>query len=598
MLKNINASQTKYGIVSIIDLVKEGRLKDYINGTYRKELVIDQPQLKATIGFSEIGIIPIYWDEIKQYQEQIGLFCLAAILFTHENFIKLFSESGTDNMKGVIRRSQFENEKAFTNIRGVLVASGASSEKAIKSDIVSYDFSKLFEVGEVGVLVKQLLVDRLKKTYWVEKLEGNHKEHIRDFFEQCFHYKFHLVFSLEKDQFEMWLNGTPLTTNNQQYLVLDFSNEIEIDTHLLVSLATKPFLILSGASGTGKTYGIRKLASSINPLKHLDPNFNIAFIAVEAGWKDGRNIVGYKNPFSEDGEVYQPTALLNLLLKANSSKFSSVPFFALFDEMNLSHVEMYFARFLALLETSRHEGISSIPLLSTYDLLLLEKYYKNNNEYLEYIYEAIYRGGLYIPANVFFVGTVNIDETTYMFSPKVLDRSFVIERNTEMPSSIFRQSLFGNDVKGILTVGQVNKYLLTTPNVRKLLSEVGKTSESSELHSIISFLDEVYELVESFTFGYRVVVESCEYYFKAKELYSHYNIRLDWLANDDVIFDEILMQKILPKIHGNRKQILSLLRKLVQFCMNKEEVRYKKSYAKLTAMEKNLNISGYCGFIC
>ncbi|WP_429843925.1 McrB family protein [Brevibacillus sp. FIR094] len=597
MLSKINASQTKYGIVNIISLVKEGCLREYVNGSYRGDLAIDQPQLRATLGLNETNELPSYWDEIQQYPEQIGLFCLTAILFTHESFIHVFSASSTENMKGVIRRSQFENEKAFTNIRGVLVTSGASPESAIREDIVSYDFSRLIKSGEVGKIVKMLLFDRLKKTFWVENPSGNNKEHIRTFYEQCIAYEFHRVFSLTAEQFRKWLEGEGLGNKNSRPIELDLDDRVEVDTHLLVSLATKPFLILTGASGTGKTYGIRQLANSINPLKHIDENFNSTFIPVEAGWKDGRNILGYKNPFGDEGEMYQPTALINMLLKANSIQYRKIPFFVLFDEMNLSHVEMYFARFLALLETSRHEGISNVPLLPKNELLLLQKYYKNNNEFLEYVYEAIQREGLYISENLFFVGTVNIDETTYMFSPKVLDRSFVIEKATDAPSTIFNQSLIKNEVRAMLSISEVNKYLLTQYNVRKLLNNL--TSIDQEiLKPITDFLDQVYNLVEDFTFGYRIVVECCEYVLKAKELHTDLNVKLEWLVDDDQLYDEILMQKILPKIHGNRKQISNLIKRLTAFCKDGDVIRYKKSHIKLMAMERNLNITGYCGFIC
>lgn len=598
MLSKINASQTKYGIVSIIDLVKVGQLREYLAGTYRNDLAIDPPQLRATLGLNEDNELPSYWDEIQAYPDQIGLFCLVAILLTHENFVQIFSQSVTENMKGVIRRSQFDNEKAFTNIRGVLVASGASSQNAIRSDIVSYDYSNLFQSGEVGKLVKRLIYDRLVKTLWVENPTGNHREHIRNFYEQCFSYKFHLVLSLTNQQFYRWLEGESLFGHYDDTTTeIDLSEIVEVDSQLLVSLATKPFLILTGASGTGKTFGVRKLANSINPQKHKDRNFNITFIAVEAGWKDGRNILGFTNPFSEEGEIYQPTELVNMLLKASSRRYSGIPFFVLFDEMNLSHVEMYFAKFLALIETSRHEGIDNVPLLGVSELLLLQKYYRKNNEYLEYTYEAIDRDGLYIPSNVIFVGTVNIDETTYMFSPKVLDRSFVIERNTDAPSNILNQKLVRNEIYASLNVEQVNRFLLSPLDVRKALND-GDLSQYPSLTSVVDFLDKVYSLVEEFVFGYRTVVECCEYFVKAKELSELYGNQLNWLADDEVLFDEMLMQKVLPKIHGNRKQISNLLKKLSEFCKDGERVKFKKSHVKLIAMEKNLNNTGYCGFIC
>lgn len=609
MLEDLRVSLTKHGVLELINIIRRGQLVDYLNGQYRPARSMDQPQIKAVLGIPtyDPAQLPTYWNEIERSPEQIGMFCLVGIIFSHYELIQAFQNASSENMRGVLRRGQFDDVKVFTNIRGVLEASGAVNHNAFNRDDVPYDFTVLFSSGEVGLLVKQLLKDRLIKIGWVETPVGNQREYIRTFIEQCIFYNFHKVFSLTGSQFQSWIEGNDLLpeTNSRIEWKENWEEQVtEVDTHLLVSLATKPFLILTGSSGTGKTYGVRQLANSLNPT--TDASFNITFIAIEAGWKDGRHLVGFKNPFGNDGEIYQPTSLVNMLLKANSSMFQNIPFFILFDEMNLSHVEMYFAKFLALLETARHHGLHSEPLIHINDLILMLKYYHNNFEYTSYIQEAIGNGGLIIPPNVFFIGTVNIDETTYMFSPKVLDRAFVVEKNTALPSSVIGITA----QSGIMTdmsIVNVNAFLLGSQfadyrndlNGNEGYDTLIINGESFAIPTVvISFLDEVYRILSIFPFGHRIVTECLEYYLKANELTIYLGNTMPWFSEDNLLFDEMLMQKILPKLHGNRKQLTKTLEGIITFTQSGGNVRYPKTKAKLDAMKETLMTVGYCGFVC
>ena len=155
------------------------------------------------------------------------------------------------------------------------------------------------------------------------------------------------------------------------------------------------------------------------------------FIPVEAGWTDGRHLLGYRNPFGKTGETYASTPLISLLLRANHPKFRQVPFFIVLDEMNLSHVEMYFSRFLSLMETTGSRHPEAVLNTSELELLLRSGLTPIEATYVE---QAVSAGGVYLTPNVMIIGTVNVDETTCMFSPKVLDRSFVLEFPTIRPS--------------------------------------------------------------------------------------------------------------------------------------------------------------------
>jgi hypothetical protein len=180
-------------------------------------------------------------------------------------------------------------------------------------------------------------------------------------------------------------------------------------TRLSRSLLAKPFLILAGPSGSGKTREAIELARFL-----CQPDFR-STIAVGADWTDSRHVVGYLNPLqTADGKpdgapVYEATEILKLLLHAN--KHRDLPHFLILDEMNLSHVERYFNDFLSGMELSDKKKalkLHSAGLAKTREGLDVE-------------------GCIDFPENLFVIGTVNIDETTYMFSPKVLDRANVLE---------------------------------------------------------------------------------------------------------------------------------------------------------------------------
>jgi hypothetical protein len=174
-------------------------------------------------------------------------------------------------------------------------------------------------------------------------------------------------------------------------------------------LLTKPFLILTGNSGTGKT----KLAELFVRWLCRSDSGQFAIIPVGADWTDNRNVLGFVNHLrlanvsqagaAIDLPVYQTTKILDLLLDAGRKENEGKPYFLILDEMNLSHVERYFADFLSAMETK--EG-----------RLLLHR---------EGCPLPRNQGGpcdvpetLVLPRNVFVIGTVNVDETTYMFSPK------------------------------------------------------------------------------------------------------------------------------------------------------------------------------------
>lgn len=219
-------------------------------------------------------------------------------------------------------------------------------------------------------------------------------------------------------------------------------NLSEVSFGLVAALTAKNFAILTGPSGTGKSRAALKLAEGLQ--RHYAGQVEgsiFELIAVGPDWTSPKRLLGFRTPFGKerklpDGtsshESYEITDTIRLMLRASHSDAADIPHFLIFDEMNLSHVERYFAPFLSLMEAAGIlDAESGISLLGADELKLIAAVLEAENPGTREAAAAtamIAEGRDFIlPPNLFFVGTVNVDETTYMFSPKVLDRAHVIE---------------------------------------------------------------------------------------------------------------------------------------------------------------------------
>ena len=277
----------------------------------------------------------------------------------------------------------------------------------------------------------------------------------------------------------------------------------------------------------------------------------------------GRTIQRYLvfyNPLAIDGKgEYEKTAILKLIERANLPENKSVPFFIILDEMNLSHVERYFADFLSHMETPD----------------------------LKFVLDG-YPGVLRYPENLFVVGTVNIDETTYMFSPKVLDRANVIEFKPEENSVL---DLFVNPADNE-NINPASDGTAEAFEKMAALIRAGKSNlEVDILVEIQSVFKRIYEIVEKsgYEFAYRTVREIRQYLSAAYEL-TEDKETFDFYS----IIDEQLIQKILPKIHGNNKEIGGLLEELGALCV---EYNLPLSREKIEKMKGKLAQIQYASFI-
>jgi len=297
---------------------------------------------------------------------------------------------------------------------------------------------------------------------------------------------------------------------------------------------------------------------------------------VGADWTDNRNIVGFvnhlrKNPRQENRPIFNSTPVLDLILRANAD--NTRPFFLILDEMNLSHVERYFADLLSAMESGK-----SIVLHS-------------EAEPLETGAGNAVKSIVARPDNLFVIGTVNVDETTYMFSPKVLDRANVIEfRVTPTNIDGFLKS-GGQGIRpiGKAPVGHAQGFLdlarrvanptktglkLAKP-VTELPSEVSENLEQCRkvLANLFAILHECRQ-----EFAYRTIKDILNYVHVDYEL-TEDGVMWDWQRCMDVQ----CLQKILPKLHGTKKRISPVLVALAKYC---EELKVEEAL-KLVREEVN-----------
>ena len=355
-------------------------------------------------------------------------------------------------------------------------------------------------------------------------------------------------------------------------------------SNYITALKTKPFLLLAGISGTGKSQKVQELAFMTCPKGELRENGsttpgNYCLIEVKPNWHDSTELLGYYSALSGK---YELTDFIRFTYKAICNP--NVPFFLCLDEMNLAPVEQYFAEFLSVLETRKktEEGILTQPLLSKDKFsncelvktvpIKREGYVVDGEEYEETslyseIDEEIIRclktNGLGLPDNLFVIGTVNMDDTTHQFSRKVIDRAFTIEMNGGKMEDMFspesRLSLeyreepvdlreFKSEfvrAYEVLEDSRYNKYHdIITERIPKML---GNSDGSADKNSINGILNET-----PFRVSYRVQNELI-LYLSVLISKAGFPDEIENLIGEATL--AILLEKILPRVQGEQKQL-------------------------------------------
>ena len=329
---------------------------------------------------------------------------------------------------------------------------------------------------------------------------------------------------------------------------------------------------------------------------------NALFIPVRTDWRDSKSLLGYYNPLTG---TYEWTDFLRFLMRAVQSyrRGDGLAWFVILDEMNLARVEYYFADLLSVLESGRDaEGWTREPLRLPYP---------NDAE------GDLPPSQIRVPPNLYVIGTVNVDETTHSFSPKVLDRAFTLElteadfsqypprlaqEEDAGPSAQIAQAVLADFAHGgrfvCIDKPAIADYVRKNGEIRKRLQMLNEQLRPYQLH-----------------FGYRIFDEIVTFLISAEanDLYS----------TSDAAFDAAVLMKVLPKFHGSRGKLENPLkcvlawsrspdapdREIIDEKLVKEQdanaarqalenlpYRYKRTAAKCCRMLWQLYTSGFASF--
>ena len=302
---------------------------------------------------------------------------------------------------------------------------------------------------------------------------------------------------------------------------------------MLSSLVSKNLLLLTGLAGSGKT----KIAQA---LAHWLPSSSNCFrvVAVGADWTGNENILGYPNGLEKASYISKPSLDVILHAKANQA----IPHFLILDEMNLSHVERYFADILSAIESDEKIHLHQ------------DSERKANGTTIPAEVE--------LPKNLFIIGTVNVDETTYMFSPKVLDRANVIEFRMDAAEL---EGFLGNPAKPDLSKldgkgASFGKAFVDAAKHPVTVSADVKAVYDAEMLLLFKTLQ-----AHGAEFGYRTAYETARFIHFYKLLGNHADGDTTWFPG---AFDCVVFQKLLPKLHGSRAKLGPVLKKLWFLCVN------------------------------
>lgn len=355
--------------------------------------------------------------------------------------------------------------------------------------------------------------------------------------------------------------------------------------NFLTALRTKPFMLLAGISGTGKSRIVRKLAQAIvteelqraegyvgtdfaNDRWTLHSPANFELIQVKPNWHNSMDVIGYLSNIPSPHYVFTP--FIEFVVKA--WQHPEVPFFLCLDEMNLAPVEEYFAEFLSAIESRSFEGGEYLtdPIIKPFNSFGMAKGERGedinigdmmtNTLFPNFkasdasssaarVVEHFRTRGLTLPKNLIVVGTVNMDETTFSFSRKVLDRAMSVEMN-EVDYDRFLTDTTDDDLKAIVKAFEENgdadlNTLLVDRHIeaREVISELG-----DDATFVINYLKRINALLEGtpFKLGYRAANEALIYLQASKEFG-----QADRLA----ALDSFTLMKILSRIEGDETKL-------------------------------------------
>lgn len=344
----------------------------------------------------------------------------------------------------------------------------------------------------------------------------------------------------------------------------------------LTALRTKSFMLLAGISGTGKSRIVRKLAQATvteelqkaegytgedfaNDRWTLHSPANFELIQVKPNWHNSMDVIGYLSNIPSPHYVFTP--FIEFIVKA--WQHPEVPFFLCLDEMNLAPVEEYFAEFLSAIESRSFEGEEYLtdPIIKPFNSFgedvaktMVNTLFPNftaadKNSFLGKVVDHLETKGLTLPKNLIVIGTVNMDETTFSFSRKVLDRAMSVEMN-EVNYDSFLTDTTDDDLKAIVKAFEQNddadlNALLVDRHIeaREIIDGLGDDARFT-----IDYLKRINALLEGtpFKLGYRAANEALIYLQASQEFGQTDRISA---------LDNFTLMKILSRIEGDETKL-------------------------------------------
>jgi 5-methylcytosine-specific restriction protein B len=334
----------------------------------------------------------------------------------------------------------------------------------------------------------------------------------------------------------------------------------------LSSLLAKPFAILTGLAGSGKTQLAMRIGEWFGTDEH--GRHRHVVVPVRPDWTGPESIFGYEDALrtSASGAPvwFVPEAFEFVLRAADDPEH---PYLLILDEMNLAHVERYFSDFLSGVESRR-------PVLP--DLVF-------DQPSRQWVLRDVEAQRLPLPRNLFVVGTVNVDETTYMFSPKVLDRAFTFEfrvTSDELDAELLRPNAApaGEDqrVRAFASLAERDDWQREHPHPAR--DEIVSTLR--EAHAILARANQ--------EFGHRTLYEIlrfCAFFAATGD------------TDGRTALDLAMMQKVLPKVHGSRRRVEPVLNELNALALGAGPApRLPVTHSKIIRMIESVRANQFVSF--
>lgn len=390
----------------------------------------------------------------------------------------------------------------------------------------------------------------------------------------------------------------------------------DYDVALMAAIRTKPFVILGGFSGTGKSIKVKELAFSTCPRdgeldkSQISPG-NYLLLSIKPNWHDATEITGFRSSVNKN---YYVTDFMRFLVKAKRYEEQKVPFFVCLDEMNLAPVEEYFADFLSVIESRKRlddgrivtDAIVPASVFNDTDydtkFNIFEKIGLSDSDssFTKRMIKELKEDGLTIPQNVIIMGTVNMDDTTNSFSRKVIDRAFIFETLIHD----FDKEYFEHDVNLNYTDNPVSGDFFISDEVRVTQMMDAKRFELSDekREEIFDFVNGINWDVDGspFKLGYRFLNE-CILLYRTKQTLKKLAQQTNEFDSGKIdtslrsVFDDILMHKVLPRIEGDYEKCSHSLEELLKRAKKED---YDKSSEKIEFMIKRFGTdkSGFTTF--